>query len=215
MMPIPNAQPTVYVVDDDPAILKSLSAMITVMGLRVRLFSSAEEFLDVCDDLQPGCLVLDLRLPGMDGIELMEVCRQRRVRLQVIMISGHGEVSMAVQAMRSGAIDFLEKPYHADELQERILDAVRLDAAYRQQRAERQAVQDRLESLTSGEQAVLDMMVAGKSNKQIVADLEISLRTVHSRRAAILEKMQVGSRAELLQLVLRHLAGGDDASAEP
>jgi FixJ family two-component response regulator len=214
MMSDPDEKTTVYVIDDDPAIRTSLSAMIAVMGLQVTSCSSAEEFLDVYDDHRPGCLVLDLRLPGMDGLELMEACRQRDMRVQVIMISGHGEVSMAVEAMRSGAIDFLEKPYRADELRERILEAVRLDAAYRQQRADRQAIQARMDSLTSGEREVLDLMVAGKSNKQIVTDLKISLRTVHSRRAAILDKLHVGSRAELLQLVLKHLAGDQEASPE-
>ena len=128
------------------------------------------------------------------------------------MITGHGEVSMAVQAMRSGAIDFLEKPYRTDELRKRILEAVGLDAAYRQQLAERQAVQECLKTLTSGEQAVLDMMIAGKSNKQIAADLGISLRTVHSRRTAILDKMKAGSRTELLQTVLKYLTSGEESA---
>lgn len=206
-----SAQPTVYVIDDDPAIRKSLAAMISVMGLQVDLCGTAEEFLDACDGTQPGCVVLDLRLPGMDGLELMEICQQRGMRLQVIMISGHGEVSMAVKAMRLGAIDFLEKPYHTGELRERILEAVRLDAAYRQQRDEQRVVRSRLDSLSSDERAALDLMVAGRTNPQIVTELGISLRTVHSRRAAILEKMNAGSRAELLQMVLKLAASGESS----
>ena len=206
-----DAQPTVYVVDDDPAIRKSLAAMISVMGLQVGLCGSAEEFLDVCDGTQPGCVVLDLQLPGMDGLELMEICQQRGMRLQVIMISGHGEVSVAVKAMRLGAIDFLEKPYHTGDLRERILEAVRLDAAYRQQRDEQRVVRGRLDSLSSDERAALDLMVAGRTNKQIVTELGISLRTVHSRRAAILGKMKAGSRAELLQMVLKLAASGESS----
>ena len=212
MMSTTPLQPTVFVIDDDPAIRESLAAMISAMALQVKSCGTAEEFLDVCDGTQPGCVVLDFQLPGMNGLELMEACRQRGMRLQVIMISGHGEVSMAVEAMRSGAIDFLEKPYRADELRERILEAMRLDAAYRRQLAERQAVQERLKTLTSGERAVLDMMISGKTNQQIVADLGVSLRTVHSRRSTILEKMKAGSRAELLQTVLKYLASGEDTA---
>ena len=193
---------TVFIVDDDPAIRSSLAAMAEMMGLRAELYATGTEFLEAYDGSRPGCVVLDLRLPGMDGNEVLENLTLRNVPFQAVMISGHGDVPMAVRAMRSGAIDFLEKPFRPQQLRETIRHTIELDAKKRDAQARRQQIEDRLALLTSDENAVLEGIIAGKTNKVIASELGVSLRTVQFRRSSIMRKLEVESRAALMELVL-------------
>ncbi len=194
--------PTVFIVDDDEAVRESLYATIRAMSLPARCFESAEAFLSSCDPAQSGCLLLDVRMPGMTGLELQEQLAATEIGLPVIMITGHGDVSMAVQSMQRGAIDFLEKPYRSNQLRESVRQALQIDTQRRKKRAEQEDVETRLAQLTESENDVVDRIVAGRTNKQIASELDISLRTVQFRRSSIMRKLDVDSRAAMIELVL-------------
>ena len=197
-----QSEPTVFVVDDDPAVLRGLRLLMKSVKLNVETYLSAQEFLDDYDPAQPGCLLLDLRMPGISGLELQEILRTRNIPIPIIIITGYGEVSAAVQAMQKGAVDFLEKPFNDQVLVDQIQKAIAEDAQIRQQRAEQEAVLARLALLTPREQEVMDLVIAGEPNKVIARQLGISPKTVEFHRSHIMKKMKVGSVAELVALVI-------------
>ena len=194
-------QLTIFVVDDDEQARKSVCALVLSMGGKVQAFNSAEEFLSNYDGSR-GCLVTDLRLPGMSGLELQETLLKRGEPLPVIVLTGFARTPIAVRAMKAGAITMLDKPYHDDELWHAIRQALSEEAERRATAELRQNVQQRLTSLTPAEREVMCRIVEGKPNKAIARELDISLRTVESRRHEVLAKMQVGSIAELVRLVI-------------
>ncbi len=192
--------PAVFVVDDDEAICESLRLLIGDIGLEVRTFTSARQFLEKYDASHPGCLVLDVRMSGMSGLELQSKLLELGMRIPTIIITGHADVPMAVEAMKAGAMDFIEKPFRDQVLLDSIQKAVDLDLRIRRQQRERQDVQSRIRLLTQREREVMDRLVAGKSNKSIAFDLGISQKTVDFHRANILEKIGVSSVVELVRL---------------
>lgn len=199
---MPEPEPTVFVVDDDEAMRDALDTLVRSVGLRTSLHVSADDFLASYDPGQPGCLVLDVRMPGMSGLELQDWLAKRGIDLPVIVITGHGDIPMAVQAMRAGAVDFLQKPFREQELLHRIRQAIEQDERTRRGRAGKAGVVARLASLTPREREVLDLVVAGKPNKVIAAELELSHKTVEFHRAKIMGKMQADGVADLVRMVL-------------
>ncbi|KPK77180.1 MAG: hypothetical protein AMJ79_04100 [Phycisphaerae bacterium SM23_30] len=198
-----EAEPTVYVVDNDQAVRDGLRISIRSVGLNVETFASAQEFLDAFDPAQPGCLVLDVRMPGMSGLELQEFLYKSKINIPIIMISGHGDVPMAVQTVKMGAIDFIEKPFRDQVLLERIQKAIHKDAQIRQEQRERKTIAARLATLTTRERQVMDLVVAGKANKMIAYDLGIKQKTVEFHRARVMEKMKAESVAELVKMATK------------
>lgn len=193
---------SVYVVDDDEAVRDSLKALFESSGFAVAAFASAEEALDRCRDAGNGCLVVDVRMPGMTGIELQEKLREREIDLPVIVVTGHGDVPLAVRAMKGGAVDFIEKPFSDD----RILKAVEQALASRPTGgAERDRESDAkalVDKLTTREREVLEFLASGYANKRIAAALNISPRTVEIHRSRVIEKLNAPSMSHLVRLAL-------------
>jgi len=198
---MPDSAPLVLVVDDDPAMRDSIAFLVSSVGYDCRSFTSAEEFLRDWQDDRPACLLVDIRMSGMSGLDLQNRLTQAKSSLGVIFVTGHGDVPMAVRAMRSGAIDFLQKPFNDQLLLERIREAIDVSIATRKVAAERSSVEARLARLTPREREVLDLVVAGKANKQIAAELNISIKTVEVHRHNVMEKMEAASVAELARRV--------------
>jgi len=196
-----NTDPTVYVVDDDAAVRNSLRWLIESAGFRVATYANAWEFLAGCEPESPGCLVLDVRLAGHSGLDLQEQLAADGVALPVIIITGHADVPIAVRAMRTGAFDFIEKPFDDQVLLERVRQAVDLDIRHRCERCARAETMRRLALLTPREKEVLDGVVNGLANKQIARDLGISIKTVEVHRGQVMRRMRAGSVAELARLV--------------
>jgi two-component system response regulator FixJ len=196
-------EPTVFVVDDDEAVRSGIADLIEAMGRGVKTFGTAEEFLAAYDPAQPGCLVLDLQMPGMSGLELQTTFAIGGIRLPVIVITGHGDVNAAVRSMKLGAVDFLEKPFREQALSECVKKALERDAAIRQQESEHRAFQQRLSLLTDRERQIMELIITGKSDKQIAIELDITHRAVSFHRLHILGKMHVASIAELTMLAAR------------
>jgi len=199
---VADATQRVYIVDDDEAMRDSLVWLLESHGLPVVAFGSASSFLDAYRADMRGCVVLDVRMPGMSGLELHDRLAAMRATLPVVFVTGHGDVPMAVSAVKKGAVDFIEKPFAEKDLLRLVTQALELEreqAGARQRQAE---ARRRLESLTAREREVLDLVVAGKPNKLIADELGISPKTVEVHRARVMEKMEVGSVAELVQLVL-------------
>jgi two-component system, LuxR family, response regulator FixJ len=192
--------PTVVIVDDDEQVRESLAALIESMNLGVECYACGREFLDKYSPERPGCVVLDLRMPQLGGMEVIEELNARAIDVPIIMISAHGDIPAAVAAIKAGAIDFLEKPYRGSALMERVRGALAKDAEARQGRALRRELLDRYESLTADERQVLELTVAGKPDKAIAMKLDLSLRTIQLRRASVMRKMHTHSRAELIGL---------------
>ncbi len=201
------AQATIFVVDDDPAVSRALLGVGQLLGLPVQAFASAPEFLDAVDRTAPGCLVLDIKMYGMTGMELQQRLNAEGSRLPIIMISGHADVPTAVTAMTRGAVTLLEKPFRLDDLVAHIRHALSEDASERIARAERADIRARLEQLTPKEREVLDLLVAGSTNKQIAAQLNLSVRAVEDRRARLMKRMAAGSIAELVRMASQASAG--------
>jgi RNA polymerase sigma factor (sigma-70 family) len=195
-------QATVFVVDDDQAMRSSLKWLIESVGLGVESFASADEFLRSYYPGRAGCLLLDVRMPGMSGLELQEYLIQHQIEIPVIIITGHGDVHMAVRAMKSGAVDFIEKPFNDEMLLDAIRNALMLDDRRRETRSAKAAIAERLEQLTPREHEVMEMVTAGKSNKEIANVLGVSAKTVEAHRARVMEKMQAGSLAELVRMAI-------------
>jgi two-component system, LuxR family, response regulator FixJ len=198
-------EPTVFVVDDDPAMQRSLRWLIESVGLRVTTYGTAEQFLAEYDRQRPGCLVLDVRMPGMSGLDLQDELARRDVSIPTIVLTGHAEVAMAVRAVKAGAVDFLEKPFSHQQLLDRIRQAVEIDRQVREASSRRAGVLERVRHLTAREREVMELVVAGKANKEIAAELGLSPKTVEVHRAHVMEKMNVESLAELIRVAL--LAG--------
>jgi FixJ family two-component response regulator len=195
-------EPTVFVVDDDPAMRNSLRWLIESVGLTVAAYATAEEFLERYDPSHPGCLVLDVRMPGMSGLDLQDVLAQRRIGIPTIVITGHAEVAMAVRAVKAGALDFIPKPFSDQLLLDRIRQALDQDRRDRETRALETDVARRVSHLTQREREVMNLIVAGKANKEVAAELGLSPKTVEVHRAHVMEKMQVASLADLVRVAL-------------
>lgn len=197
MTPVP---PTVFVVDDDPAVLKSLSRLLRSAQLTCAAFSSPREFLDRRDPNAPGCLVLDVAMPGLNGLELQQALITNGHELPIIFLTGHGDIPMSVQAMKRGAVDFLTKPVNDETLLATVRTAIEKDRIQRQQRAEIADIQQCLATLTPREREVLEHVIAGQLNKQTAAALGTVEKTIKVHRARVMEKMKVHSVAELVHL---------------
>ena len=197
-----NARPTIFVVDDDSAVRDALKLLLRSVGQSVETFGSGQEFLEAYSEDRPGCLVLDIRMPGMSGLELQQKLNERHSILPIIFITGHGDVPMAVEAMQAGAVDFIQKPFRDQDLIDRINQALEKDGNNRAALGERNDIRHRLETLTPREREVLDLVVHGKANKVIAGDLKLSQRTVEIHRARVMEKMQASSLAHLVRMVL-------------
>jgi FixJ family two-component response regulator len=193
----------VYVVDDDASIREALSSLLRSVGLRVETFGTAQEFLRAPRADVPGCLVLDVRLPDFSGLDLPDELRNLDIPIPVIYITGHGTIPMTVQAMKSGALEFLTKPFRDDDLLNAIHVAFERDRLARAERAELIEARRRVERLTPREREVLDLVVVGKMNKQIAAELGTAEQTVKQHRGRVMRKLEVDSVADLVRLVER------------
>jgi len=191
----------VYLVDDEFAVRDSLTLMIESTGQTVRSFESAGAFLNNYDSKHPGCLLLDVRMPSMSGLELQSELLAKEISIPIIFISGHARIPDSAKAFRAGAVDFLEKPFDNEILLERIAEAIKKDIASREQLVEHLKIQNRLDCLTVREQEVLSLIVKGHSNKEMAKMLDISNRTIEAHRARIMEKMQAESLADLMMMV--------------
>ncbi len=203
---------TVYVVDDDDQARESVCALIRSMGLNAEPFSSGEAFLEAYSERLHGCLVTDMKMLGMSGIELQEELIKRGIKLPVIVITAHPRTSLTVRAMKHGAISLLEKPYEDDDLGDAIREALQTDEAQRIQQTQRHDVLRKMKSLTDKERVVMDLMIKGLANKVIAKRLEVSIRTVETRRHDIFEKMGANSLAELVRMTVLTLSGDDNTS---
>ena len=201
-MSTPNVASTVFIVDDDEAVRDSLRWLLEANGYHVSAFSSAESFLAAFDDKTAGVLIVDVRMPGMSGLELQEQLIARKSSMPIVFITGHGDVPMAVSTIKKGAIDFLEKPFDETDLRE-IVARMFEQANHRLTQAKAQREHEAmLRRLTAREQQVLERIVAGRLNKQIADDLGISIKTVEAHRANIMEKLQVTTVADLMKVAL-------------
>jgi len=197
-----KARTTVFLVDDDHAVRDALELLLEATGLHTVSYATAAGFLEHYDPEQSGCLVLDIRMPGMSGMELQDALVAREVSLPIIFLTGHGNVSMSARAFRTGAIDFMEKPFDEGVLLERIHEAIRLDQRWRESAAHQRQASMRLSSLTPREHEIMLLIVAGHTNKEIAARLELSTRTVETHRGRIMDKTGVQSVTELVELAV-------------
>jgi len=197
-----SPDPAVFIVDDDAAVRDSLRWLMDSVGLRVEEFASGETFLEEITPLHPGCVVLDLRMPGLGGLEVYQRLREREIDLPVIIISGHGDVPIAVRALKSGVADFIEKPFSDQELLDCVQQALRRDLDNRVQQLKREELMARYLTLTPRELDVLRLVVDGSANKEVSAILGISLKTVETHRARVMDKMAAGSVSELVRMTL-------------
>ncbi len=197
-----KAQPTVFLVDDDPGVREAIQFLVESVALAVETFTSADEFLAAYDPSRPGCLVLDIRMPGTSGLELQEQLLARQSKLPVIMITGHGDVPLCVRAFEGGAFAFVEKPIDHQVLLDHIHRAIRADAQRRQACAERPEIAAKIEQLTPREHEVMGLLVDGKTMKKIASELEISIQTCSKHRAKVLQKLGVENDVELVHLML-------------
>lgn len=196
------AKAVVFVIDDDRAVRDSLGLLLKSMGIEAQLFESAQAFLDDYDRTWQGCIVLDIRMPGMSGIELHKQLVELRCTMPVIFVTGHGDVPMAVDAMHDGAFDFIQKPFRDQELLDRINQALTWDIEHRSEEERKRAVQERFDTLTPREREVMDCVVRGLANKVIAMDLDLSQRTVEIHRARVMEKMHARSLADLVRMAM-------------
>lgn len=192
---------TVYVIDDDASVRTSLGRLLKMEGFDVASFGSAIEFLKQNRYRRPACIVSDIRMPGIDGLDLQQICVEKGIRIPIVFITGHGEVPMSVQAMKKGAVDFLPKPYSPESLLAAVRQAFKNESASLDQEHSAHRVRQRLESLSLREKEVLDGVIAGRLNKQIAFKMGISEKTVKVHRAAVMQKMKVGSVAHLVRLI--------------
>ncbi|MCP4283494.1 MAG: response regulator transcription factor [Gammaproteobacteria bacterium] len=210
-----SKKPNVFVVDDDQAMRNSLKWLIESVGMMVETYSTADEFIQNYYPGRAGCLLLDVRMPGMSGLELQEHFLKHQINIPIIIITGHGDVPMAVRAMKSGAIDFIEKPFNDELLLESIRNALNMDVEQRAAQAERAEIATRLANLTPREHEVMEMVTAGKANKEIARTLGVSAKTVEAHRSRVMEKMQASSLAELVKMaVAANIENEDDMQSE-
>jgi FixJ family two-component response regulator len=193
--------PIIYVIDDDPSVRKALSRLIHSAGYEVKALVSAEDFLQQKTTTRPGCLILDLQMPGLNGLELQQALVKSNRRIPIVFVTGHADIPDSVKAMKAGAVDFLPKPFNDQVLLEAIHHALEKDRVLRKEDQEQRMVQSRTERLTPREKEVLRGVVVGKLNKQIAYQLGISEKTVKVHRGRVMEKMRVGSVADLVRLI--------------
>jgi two-component system response regulator FixJ len=209
---MPSDKPIVHVIDDDEAVREVLSFQLGSAGIDVRTYDSAAGFLKAALPIQAGCIITDVRMPEISGIELLRRLRQLKVTAPVIVITAHGDIPLAVEAMRMGAVDFLEKPFEDEVLLASVRSALDREDRDRKRQAERNEIQRRLSELSNRERDVLQGLVAGRANKQIAYDLGISARTIENYRANLMIKMQAASLSDLVRMAL--IAGMLDPSAD-
>ncbi|MEZ5540087.1 MAG: response regulator FixJ [Pseudomonadales bacterium] len=198
-----SPEATVFVVDDDDAVRESLVFLMKSVGLKAESFSSAQDFLSHYNPARSGCLVLDIRMPGMSGLELQEKLSQMDCILPIIFITGHGDVPMAVKAIKAGAADFVQKPFRDQDLIDRIREVLQEDAEARVDKLQKAEVLRRIGTLTEREREVMEQVVDGKANKVVAIDLNVSQRTVEIHRANVMDKMKARSLAQLVRLVMK------------
>ncbi len=191
----------VHLIDDDEGVRQALAFLLTASGFAVRVHESAGSFLDAVATVQPGCVITDVRMPGVDGLELQRQLKARRLGLPVIVMTGHGDVPLAVEAMKAGAVDFLEKPFEDEALLSAIRAALDRHAVNARRNEELSAIKVKLDTLTAREREVLDGLVAGQPNKTIAYDLKISARTVEVHRANVMSKMGASSLSDLVRMI--------------
>jgi FixJ family two-component response regulator len=191
--------PTVFIVDDDPNVARALDSTADVLGVSVMPCSSTRDFLERFDGSQPGCLIMEVRMPGISGLELQQLLIARKMTLPIIMISSRADVRMVVEVMSRGAVTFLEKPFRLDELVLHVRRALQIEATSRTARVKRAETAAQLAKLTRKEVEVLDLISAGKTNKQIASELHLSIRAIEDRRARLMRKLGIRSLAQLVQ----------------
>ena len=199
----PDQDPTAYVVDDDESIRTLWRWLMESNGIAVKTFATASEFIETYRNGSAGCLVLDLKLPGMSGLELQEYLNAKGIEIPIVFVTGHGDVPAAVSALKGGAVDFIQKPFSHHEVLAIIAKAFLRDAELRDKRALRSRIAGRLATLTEREREVLQRIIEGKPNKIIASELDISVKTVEFHRAKVMEKTGVDSVAELVQVAMQ------------
>jgi len=197
-----DSRPTVFIVDDDPGLCEALAYLLESVHLRCEIYPSTQDFLASYDPDRPGCLVLDVRMPGMSGLDFQDELTARRSTLPIIMVTGYADVSMAVRAMKAGAIEFLEKPFGDQVILESVQQAIERDRRLRAYETERVTFVRRLAKLTRRERQVMDLLVAGRSNKEIARELRVSRKTVETHRAKLMTKAAAKSLAGLIRSLL-------------
>jgi two-component system response regulator FixJ len=195
-----NREPTVFLVDDDPTVRDALGLFLESTGMAVKPYASAQDFLEEYRTEWPGCVVLDIRMPGMTGLELQDFLKVRNIKIPIIFLTGHGDVPMSVKAFKAGAVDFIEKPFNDHVLLARIREAIEQDSQTRTNQARIDEVRRRYVHLTPREKEVMRLVVCGHSNKEIARQLDISHRTIDVHRARLMEKMLAHSLPELVNM---------------
>jgi len=208
-------EPTVFIVDDDEAMRNSLKWLIESVAMQVETYDSAQAFIESYYPGRSGCLLLDVRMPGMSGLELQEYLIDHHIHIPVIIITGHGDVPMAIRAMKVGAVDFIEKPFNDELLLESIRHALLLDERQRDKQSQRAEIAAHLAGLTPREHEVMAMVTAGLANKDIAAALGVTSKTVEAHRARVMEKMQAASLAELVRMAVLANIGAEDGDGDP
>jgi two-component system, LuxR family, response regulator FixJ len=201
-----SGQPTVYIVDDDQATRKSLRWLVETLGVSVQTFPSGPSFLESYDPSQPGCLVLDVMMAGMSGLDVQKELKIRNIEIPVIVLTGYGDVPTAVRALKNGAVEFLEKPFDGEVLLDQVRRAIEVDARRRRESQAANVVRTRLLRLTPREGQILQLVVDGSSSKEIAAQLDVSFKTVEAHRAKIMRKMEADGVAQLVKMVVTHAA---------
>ena len=196
-------EPVVHIVDDDESVRKSLRWLIESVGLQVSCYDSAISFTTAEIEHGPGCVVLDVRMPGMSGLDLQEQLSQTELPLPVIIVTGHADVPMAIRALKNGAFDFIEKPYNDQHLLDRVQDAISHSTASHTAEVKKQEAQQRIDSLTPRERQVMALVTEGCPNKQIATELKLSIKTVETHRANLMTKMQANSLPGLIKIVMQ------------
>ena len=210
--PLPG-QPTVYIVDDDQATRKSLRWLIETLGVSVQTFPSGPSFLESYDPSQPGCLVLDVMMAGMSGLDVQKELKARNIEIPVIVLTGYGDVPTAVRALKNGAVEFLEKPFDGEVLLDQVRRAIEVDSRRRGECEAANVVRNRLLRLTPRERQILQLVVDGLSSKEIAGQLDVSFKTVEAHRAKIMRKMEADGVAQLVKMVVTCAAVGPPARA--
>jgi RNA polymerase sigma factor (sigma-70 family) len=199
-------EPTVFIIDDDEAFRDSVKELVSSVGLATETFPSALQFMETFDPARPGCVVLDVRMARMSGIALQATLKDMGALIPIVFISGHGDIEMAVKAIKDGAVDFVQKPYHEQQLLDAIDEALRRDAAQRAQNADPDALTERIATLTDREREVMELALKGLPSKAIAKKLSISHRTVEQHRSRLLEKLGAGTITELTRLIFKRSA---------